>query len=77
MSNFDMLPSVDTNPATSRKELLDFVTLMPSCCTCCGRSGRASESLFCTWTCAMSGLVPAAKVRVNTPLPKLSLVDAR
>ena len=70
-----MLLSVDTKPATSRYELLDFVTRMPDCVTVCGRSGVASCSLFCTCTCAMSALVPGWKVRLVTPWPKSSLVE--
>ncbi len=70
-----MLPSSDTKASTSRKLLLDFVTFRPSCCTTCGRSGVASGSLFCTCTCAMSGLVPAAKVSVMVAVPESSLVD--
>jgi hypothetical protein len=64
MSNFDMLLFAETNPITIRKEFVDFVTRMPDCCTCAGSSGTASCSLFCTWTCAMSGSVPGAKVSV-------------
>jgi hypothetical protein len=55
--------------------LLDFVTRTPVCCTACGKSGVASCSLFCTWTCAMSGFVPAANVSVMVAVPKSSEVD--
>src|SRR5579864_9419981 len=72
-----MLPSSDTNAITSKKLLLDFVTLVPNCCTACGNSGVASCSLFCTCTCAMSGLVPAANVSVMVAVPESSEVDDR
>ncbi len=72
-----MLPSCDTNASTSRKLLLDFETLMPACWTAAGRSGVASESLFCTCTCAMSGLVPAWKVSVIVAVPESSEVELR
>ncbi|MCY1497196.1 hypothetical protein D9M68_311540 [compost metagenome] len=49
---------------TSRKFFTDLVTRMPCCCTSCGSSGVASCSLFCTCTCAVSGLVPCSKVAV-------------
>ncbi|CAB3774378.1 hypothetical protein LMG30113_07574 [Burkholderia paludis] len=70
-----MLPSSELKASTSRKLLLDFVTDRPNCCTTCGRTGVASDSLFCTWTCAMSALVPGAKVSVIVALPESSLVD--
>ena len=72
-----MLPSVETNAIANRKLLLDFVTLEPSCCTACGNSGVASCSLFCTCTCAISGLVPAAKVSVVVAVPESSELDDR
>ena len=72
-----MLPSVETRPIAIRNELLDLVTRMPSCCTWAGSSGTASCSLFCTWTWAMSGLVPGANVRVMVACPVLSLLEAR
>ena len=75
MSNFDMLLSLDTKPAISRYPLLDWVTRMPACWTCAGSNGVASCSLFCTCTCAMSGLVPAAKVSVVVAVPESSALD--
>jgi hypothetical protein len=71
-----MLPSREMNATTIRKPLRDLVTLTPWRCTSCGNSGMASCSLFCTCTCAMSGLVPLAKVRVIEAPPEESLVDA-
>src|SRR5262245_18865364 len=70
-----MLPSSELNANHISQLLLDFVTCMPSCCTTCGRFGVASDSLFCTCTCATSGLVPGAKVSVIVALPESSLVD--
>ena len=40
----------EIKPATNRKLLLDFSTLIPCCCTSWGSSGVASCSLFCTCT---------------------------
>src|SRR5271169_350275 len=70
-----MLLSLDTKPAINRYPLLDLVTLMPACCTCGGSNGVASCSLFCTCTCAMSELVPAAKVSVVVAVPESSELD--
>ncbi len=72
-----MLWSVETNPATIRNELVDLVTRMPDCWTCCGRLGTASCNLFCTCTCAMFGSVPGAKVSVVVDCPVSSLVEDR
>src|SRR5258706_15198421 len=77
MSNLDMLLSLDTKPAASRYPLLDLVTRMPVCCTCAGSNGVASCSLFCTCTCAMSGLVPAAKVSVMVAWPESKELDEK
>jgi len=62
-----MLLSVDTKPAINRYPLLDFGDPDPGLLDLRGQQGRASCSLFCTCTCAMSGLVPAAKVSVWSP----------
>src|SRR5512143_1339128 len=48
---------------------------MPCCCTFWGRSGKASWSLFCTWTWAMFGSVPASNVRTMLAAPAESLDD--
>ena len=69
-------PSRDTRPIMTRNTLPVFVTRTPCRCTSCGRRGSASWSLFCTWTCAMSGSVPASKVRITCALPAESLDDA-
>ena len=74
MSSPLMLPSSETNPITSRKPELALLTVIPCCCTICGSDGVASESLFCTCTCAMSGSVPFAKVSVIEAMPFDSLV---
>ena len=42
-----------------------FLTVMPSFCTRGGMTGRASETRFCTSTCAMSESVPSLKVTVR------------
>ena len=52
-----------------------LATTMPCCCTSWGSTGVASCSLFCTWTWAMSGSVPWAKVRVMVEVPELSPVE--
>ncbi|MOA12847.1 hypothetical protein D3C78_1328710 [compost metagenome] len=70
-----IVPSVDTKPATIRKFFVALVTRMPCCCTSCGNSGCASASLFCTCTCAVSGLVPCLKVSVMDMLPSELLSD--
>ena len=70
-----MLLSVDTKPITIRNALVDLVTRTPDCCTCAGRVGTASASLFCTCTWAISGLVPVANVSVVVDWPVSSLTD--
>ncbi|CFO02790.1 Uncharacterised protein [Bordetella pertussis] len=70
-----MVPSVDTKPATIRKFLVALVTRMPCCCTSSGSSGWATASLFCTCTCAVSGLVPCENVSVIDMLPSELLSD--
>ena len=69
--------SLDTKPSTSSKFFVALATVTPCCCTTCGSRGCASCSLFCTCTCAMSGLVPWAKFSVMVMLPSLSLSDER
>ncbi|MNT31165.1 hypothetical protein D3C72_1669900 [compost metagenome] len=64
-----MLPSRDTTPITSRKFFTALVTRIPCCCTSCGSSGVARFSLFWTWTCAVSELVPCSKVAVMVMVP--------
>ncbi len=54
----------------------DLVTSRPCCCTSCGRRGSACWTLFCTWTWAMSGLVPLSKVAVIVTWPlELDVVE--
>lgn len=48
---------------------LAFATTTPCCVTCEGSSGWAIVTLFCTCTCAMSGLVPVANVRMICDWP--------
>ena len=48
---------------------LALATTTPCWVTCAGSSGAASVTLFWTWTCAMSGLVPVAKLSVITDWP--------
>src|SRR5471032_821332 len=75
MSNLVMLLSSETKPATIRKSLVDLLTRKPVCCTSAGRREVATCSLFCTWTWAMSGSVPGAKVMVVVDWPVSSLID--
>jgi hypothetical protein len=70
-----MEPSSDTKPNTCTKFLTALVTCTPLACTSWGSSDMASCSLFWTWTWAMSGLVPALKVRVMVAWPEDSLVE--
>ena len=42
-----------------------FLTLMPSFCTRGGMTGSASETRFCTSTCAMSVSIPSLNVTVR------------
>ena len=55
---------------TSIAPALALLTVTPWRCTCSGRKGVASDSLFWTCTCAMSGSVPGrnASVRDADPL---------
>jgi len=71
-----MRPSVEMKASTIRKFFTAFATCSPCCCTGCGSSGVASASLFCTWTWAVSGSVPFAKVSVTVAWPFDSLVEA-
>ena len=49
--------------------MVALATTSPWRCTSCGSSAVAACSLFCTCTCAMSGLVPCSKVRVMVACP--------
>ena len=71
------MPSVSYSATTSRTLTCDLATSRPCCWTWAGRIGIADCSLFCTWTWAMSGLVPAAKVAVMTDWPFELLVDEK
>ena len=64
-----MLSSAEMKPSTIRKLRAGLFTRTPACCTSCGRFGMASCSLFCTWTCAVSGFVPCVKVSVSVAVP--------
>ncbi len=57
------------------KFLADLLVTRPSSWTCEGSSARAACSLFWTWTCAVSGLVPWAKVMVTVAVPDESLAE--
>jgi hypothetical protein len=70
-----MDPSSDTKPSTCTKFLTALVTCTPWACTSCGSRAMANCSLFWTWTWAMSGLVPALKVRVISAWPEDWLVE--
>src|SRR4029077_10789933 len=48
-------------PIIIRKVLDLFSVCTPPRCTVSGRDGRARLTRFCTWTCAVSGLVPIWK----------------
>ena len=52
-----------------------FATTTPCCCTVCGKLGVASWTLFCTWTWAVSGLVPGRKYNVTVASPEASLLE--
>ena len=54
----------------------DLATRTPCRWTSWGSCGMASASLFCTCTWAMSGSVPASKVRVTWALPAESEDEA-
>ena len=58
------MPSVETKPTTIRNPVEDFVTEIPVLCTVCGSVEVTSCSLFCTCTCAVSGLAALVKVSV-------------
>ncbi len=60
---------LDCKLTAIRMSGLAFATTMPSCVTSDGSSGCASATLFCTCTCAMSALVPGAKVSVMVAVP--------
>jgi hypothetical protein len=42
-------------------------------CTSCGKRGKARETRFCTWICAMSGSVPCLKAMVSTIWPSTAI----
>ena len=71
-----MRTSVEMKASTTRKFFTDFATCSPCCWTGWGSNGVASESLFCTCTWAVSGLVPFSNVSVTVDWPSDSLVDA-
>ena len=77
MSVFTIPPSVETKPTTIRKLLVDLATRMPCCCTVCGSRGTASCTLFCTCTCATSGLEPWAKVSWMVALPSFDVLEEK
>jgi hypothetical protein len=64
-----ILELLDSSAMKSRMSGLALATVMPWRVTAAGSSGSARLTLFWTWTCAMSGLVPLAKVRVMTDWP--------
>ncbi|MNS84156.1 hypothetical protein D3C72_1179700 [compost metagenome] len=49
-----------------------FWVTTPCRCTSAGRRGNARDTRFCTWTCAMSGFVPSAKVTVRIIRPSVA-----
>ena len=56
--------------------LCDFLsTTRPCCVTTCGSCGIACESLFCTLTWLMSGLVPGLNTTTTCALPLEELVE--
>ncbi len=59
----------ERNATTSRKPVLALATTTPCLVTSDGRRGVASETLFCTCTWAMSGLVPFSNVSVMLTRP--------
>ena len=54
---------------TIRKLADDFWTVTPWRCTVSGSSAVACDSLFCTWTWAISGSIPVSKVNVMEAVP--------
>ena len=52
-----------------------FCVTTPRRCTSSGKRGRARETRFCTWICAMSALVPWAKVAVRIMRPSVADCD--
>jgi hypothetical protein len=64
-----MLPSEEMKPSTMRKLRAGLLTRTPACWTSWGRFGMASDSLFCTCTCATSGSVPMVNVSVMVAVP--------
>ncbi len=77
MSDRSIFPSVATKPTTIRKLPLDFAMRIPCCCTVWGSRGTASWTRFCTWTCAVSGSVPWAKVSWMLAAPSLVVWAAK
>ena len=60
---------------TQRIDVDCFCTVTPSWFTAAGRRGVASETRFCTCTCAMSRFVPTSKVTSIVAEPSLELLD--
>ena len=54
---------------TMRKPVEDLETVMPFCVTEDGRREVTCDRLFCTFTWAMSSLVPDLKVSASEPVP--------
>jgi len=62
---------------TIKKPLCAFATVTPCCCTSVGKRAVDCWILFCTCTCAVSGLVPCWKVIVMAALPDESLLEEK
>jgi len=60
---------VETSDTNIKKSGLFLATTTPCWVTAVGKRGWASDTLFCTCTCAISGLVPVSKVSVMVAVP--------
>ncbi|KAG1063180.1 hypothetical protein G6F40_017914 [Rhizopus arrhizus] len=67
----------DCSATPIRKPALALATTTPCWVTSEGRRGVASDTLFCTCTWAMSGLVPLSKVRVMVAWPLDELLEEK
>ena len=70
--------SVASYKATSSNwSAFDFVTRTPCCWTGCGNRDCTALTWFWTWTCAVSGLVPLAKITEMLACPRDDDVDEK
>ncbi len=72
-----ILRVVSYRATTIRLSPCDLDTVMPCCCTSCGRRLMAWLTAFCTWTWAMSGSARWSKVTLMRDWPEDELDEEK